>query len=294
MGTAALPESCSRLTPLFRGALFAMDDWRCNGHDTPGRREEWCADDRIVVTRRGAWELEIAGAPALADPGTTTFWNRETAFRVRHPIGGHDDCTVFRLNPAGSRALRELSPAPGRRQGHRTFAHRTRPIDGSSYLLHRRVLDRARAVGGVGQPLAIEEPALALLRHLVSPDDQQVPGALATSSRRAVALAREIIARDFHRPLTISGIAREARCSPFHLSRLFRRATGVSLHRAVVRLRLREGLERVLDEPSQLSRIALDTGFASHSHFTDAFRAEYGCAPSEARRNRASRRGRQA
>lgn len=284
MRRSPLPESCSRLTPLFQGALFAVDDWRCDGHDTPGRGEEGCTDDRIVITRRGAWELDIAGTPSLADPGTTTFWNRETPFRVRHPIGGRDDCTVFRLTAAGSLALRELS-AP---RGHQTFANRTRPIDGSTYLLHRRVLERARALGAAGQPLAIEEPALALLGRLVSTDEGTTRPALPASSRRAVDRAREVIARDFLRPLTISAIAREAHCSPFHLSRLFRRATGVSLYRAVVRLRLREGLERVLDEPGPFSRIALETGFASHSHFTDAFRAEYGCAPSAARRHRFS------
>ncbi len=294
MGATALPESCSRLTPLFRGSLFTVDDWRCNGHDTPGRQEEWCADDRIVVTRRGAWELEIAGAPSLADPGTATFWNRDTPFRVRHPIGGHDACTVFRLTPAGSLALGELSPAQGRGPRHQTFAQRTRPIDGSSYLLHRLVLERARAAGPAAQPLAIEEPALALLRRLGSPGKRPAPGPLPATSRRAVSRAREVIARDYLRPLTIAGIAGEARCSPFHLSRLFRRGTGVSLYRAVVRLRLREGLERILDEPGHLSRIALDTGFASHSHFTDAFRAEYGCSPSEARRLRALWRGRPA
>jgi AraC-like DNA-binding protein len=48
-------------------------------------------------------------------------------------------------------------------------------------------------------------------------------------------------------------------------------------------MRLRAGLERLLDEPVSVSTIALDSGFASHSHFTDAFRAEYGCSPSEAR-----------
>ena len=58
----------------------------------------------------------------------------------------------------------------------------------------------------------------------------------------------------------------------------------MSLYRTVVRLRLREGLERLLDEPGQVAAIALAVGFASHSHFTDAFRAEFGCPPSAARR----------
>jgi AraC family transcriptional regulator len=70
---------------------------------------------------------------------------------------------------------------------------------------------------------------------------------------------------------------------PFHLSRIFRRETGLTLHRAIVRLRLREGLERLLDEPQQISRIALDVGFSSHSHFTDAFRAEFGHSPQQVR-----------
>jgi AraC-like DNA-binding protein len=47
---------------------------------------------------------------------------------------------------------------------------------------------------------------------------------------------------------------------------------------------LREGLERLLDDPLHISRIALDVGFASHSHFTDAFRAEYGRSPQQVRR----------
>ncbi|HWM28278.1 MAG TPA: hypothetical protein VNQ14_07460, partial [Woeseiaceae bacterium] len=74
------------MTPLYRGALFAIDDWCCAGRDTPGRSEEWCQDDRIVVTRRGAWELEIAGSARLADPMTVTFWNRDSYYRVRHPV----------------------------------------------------------------------------------------------------------------------------------------------------------------------------------------------------------------
>jgi AraC family transcriptional regulator len=72
-------------------------------------------------------------------------------------------------------------------------------------------------------------------------------------------------------------------CSPFHLSRLFRRATGVTLYRTVVQMRLREGLERLLDQPEHVSMIALAVGFASHSHFADAFRSEFGCSPSQAR-----------
>ena len=57
----------------------------------------------------------------------------------------------------------------------------------------------------------------------------------------------------------------------------------MTLHRTLMRLRLRDGLERLLDSDESLSTIAHEVGFSSHSHFTDAFRAEFGCAPSHAR-----------
>lgn len=277
-----LPESCSSLALLYGGPLFTLGDWHCAGHDTPERTEEWCPVDRIVVTRRGAWELRIGRDTRLSDPLTATLWRRDTPYRVHHPVAGGDRCTVFRLTPLGSRTLWEFSP------GRHRWAARTRPLDGRGYLLHRRALERARRGHGAAGALGIEETALAVLHQVVSggATDTRVPRGAAAA--RYVDRARDIIARDFLRPLTVAAIARQVHCSPFHLSRLFRQATGVSLYRAVVRLRLRAALERVLDEPAMLATIALDCGFASHSHFTDAFRAEYGCAPSAARHWRSS------
>jgi AraC-like DNA-binding protein len=268
---------------LFHGEWFAIDDWRCSGEDTPARREEWSPDDRVVVTRRGAWELAVDGEARLADPVSATLWNRG-AYRVRHPVGGGDECTVFRLTAGGTRALRELAPSGGTRRPLRTFANRSRPIDGRGYLLHRRALANAARANGAADPLAVEEPGLAFLRLAAAGAMSPAETPSAPEASRYVDRARDILARDFRQPLTLGAIAREVHCSPFHLSRLFRRATGVTLYRAVVRLRLREGLERLLDQPEQVSTIALAVGFASHSHFTDAFRAEFGCPPSQARR----------
>ena len=281
MRPPSLPESCSHLTSLYGGDLFAVEDWRCSGADTPARQEEWSSDDRVVVTRRGAWELEVEGAARRADPVTVALWNRGP-YRVRHPVGGRDECTVFRLTAAGTGALGEAVPSRGCRGQRGTFIRPTRLLDGRAYLLHRRALSAAAL--GSPDPVAVEEPALEFLRIAAAHAESARAIPDAATGRRHVAGARDILARDFRRPLTIGHVARQVNCSPFHLSRLFRRATGVTLYQAVLRLRLREGLERLLDVPDGIASIALAVGFASHSHFTDAFRAEFGCPPSHARR----------
>lgn len=267
-----LPESCSRLTPLYRGALFAVEDWCCAGSDTA--REEWSSEDRVVMTRRGTWELEVAGQTRRADPTMVTFWKRAAPFRVRHPVPGGDRCTVFRLTQKGSEQLSEAAGKP--------FTTYSCPVNGRTYLAHRRTLERARRNPDYQDPLAVEESGLGFLGLLTGAGSG--PVGKSAGDRRYIERTRDIIAREFRTPLRLTSIATAVGCSPFHLSRLFHAATGTSLYRAVVILRLREALERLLDGEGTLSSIALEVGFASHSHLTDAFRAEYGCAPSEARR----------
>ena len=55
------------------------------------------------------------------------------------------------------------------------------------------------------------------------------------------------------------------------------------LHRYLTRLRLRAALERLAGGANDLTALALDLGFSSHSHFADAFRREFGRTPSAVR-----------
>jgi AraC family transcriptional regulator len=73
------------------------------------------------------------------------------------------------------------------------------------------------------------------------------------------------------------------RVSVFHLCRTFRAVTGQTIHAYRTQLRLRAALERV-EYASDLSAVALDLGFSSHSHFTAAFRRAFGVTPSGVRR----------
>ena len=83
---------------------------------------------------------------------------------------------------------------------------------------------------------------------------------------------------------SIARLAKVACLSPFHLCRVFRDMTGTSIYDYVLRERLAHSLDAVLDCGDDVTTIALDAGFASHSHFTARFREFFGVTPTALRR----------
>ncbi|MBI5721491.1 MAG: helix-turn-helix transcriptional regulator [Burkholderiales bacterium] len=106
---------------------------------------------------------------------------------------------------------------------------------------------------------------------------------------RPVARTVEAIGSEPERRWTLHELAALACVSPSHLAHVFRAETGLSVWGYVLRSRLARGLEAVLDSDAALTEVALDAGFASHSHFTAKFRTLFGCTPQQLRRG-ASRR----
>src|SRR5262249_444390 len=138
--------------------------------------------------------------------------------------------------------------------------------------------------------LAIEETCASLLTEaLANADEEQNmgPGKTRDGTRKAhrdlVDATRVMLPRRFREKLTLADLSPPVYSSSFHLARIFRRETGLSLHRQLTRLRLRHALEHLANGKPDLTMLALDLGFSSHAHFSHAFRREFGSAPSEIR-----------
>jgi AraC-like DNA-binding protein len=81
-------------------------------------------------------------------------------------------------------------------------------------------------------------------------------------------------------PPSLTELAGTLGCSPCHLSRSFHAAAGLSLRGYLGRLKARVAAERLAAGARHLTALALDLGYADHSHFTNSFRREWGVAPS--------------
>jgi AraC-like DNA-binding protein len=132
----------------------------------------------------------------------------------------------------------------------------------------------------------VEQDALALLGQVLAPAPSGAPRAAPEGARRRRALvegARAILARDPGRAHPLADVARALDISPSHLAHVFRAEAGMPLHRWLLHLRLAVALERLADGDAHLSALALDLGFATHSHFSAAFRRWCGVTPAQAR-----------
>ena len=93
-----------------------------------------------------------------------------------------------------------------------------------------------------------------------------------------------------HSKLSTDGLSESLNTSKFHLSRLFRGITGLSISQYHSQVKLHHVLTEVcekLDRPIEL--IADDFSYASNSHLTTSFKRYFNCVPREARRMLISR-----
>lgn len=92
------------------------------------------------------------------------------------------------------------------------------------------------------------------------------------------------ICAEFRKPLSLGKLAVQFGVTASHLSRVFRRVRGCKLHSYLTQLRLRSSLEMIERHRRDLTHVALELGFNSHSHFTSAFRQTFGLTPTNWRR----------
>jgi AraC-like DNA-binding protein len=112
---------------------------------------------------------------------------------------------------------------------------------------------------------------------------------LGPAQRLRVEQARALLASAPATHWDLQTLGKVLRSSPFHLARQFRAATGETISRYLLRLRLALAVERLAHGERDIAILALETGFAHHSHFTARFRSTFGMTPKQARATLTSR-----
>jgi AraC-like DNA-binding protein len=217
---------------------------------------------------------------------------REQPYRISNPAGAGDECLTLVFAPERLACL--LSSTVGA-ESLSSAAVASHCLLSPQLMLGRSLLYRRlqqRDIDG----LEAEETSLALFASVLlaaSAEPHRAPRVrrkttVARRHHQVETIKEALCARPHHR-WTLASLAHLTHTTPYHLTRLFRDDVGVPVHRYLMRVRMAQALDVVLDGGVDLTAVALAHGFASHSHFSASFRALFGWAPS-ALRNGAARR----
>jgi AraC-like DNA-binding protein len=263
--------------------LVSVRHVNCRGNCRHRSAEECASQTNIVFPFRGVYLRHVGSDQAVADANHVLFFNKGQGYQVSHPVAGGDTSLVVSIDET---TLAELVPRSLADAGALIFRRQHLRIDARAQALVM-LLNHSLRAGSI-EPLEAEGLSLTLISRAIGPRTSREPGA-SYSRRRLVDRVKVLLAGDLSRRWTLAEIAAEIRGSPVYLTQAFQQVEGLPLYRYHLRLRLARALDLVA-EREDLSGLAQDLGFSSHSHFTAAFRQAYGCTPTEFAKDFDSRR----
>lgn len=251
----------------------------CRGECRHRSAEEWAHATHLVFPYRGVYVRHLGRNDAVAEANQVLLFNAAESYRISHPVEGGDACLSFAI---GERFLLELAPKEHVREGD-TFAFRRQrlridPRAQALVALLRHSLNRK-----VVETLEAETLALTLVRRALGERTSHATRA-SLGRQKLVDRAKLVLSSDLARRWTLAEIAAEVGVSPVYLTQVFRQVEDVPLYRYQLRLRLARALD-LLGRYDDLTRLSMDLGFSSHSHFSSAFRQAYGRTPAEFQRS---------
>jgi AraC-like DNA-binding protein len=284
------PESRIAFTTLYESPLIGVYDYRCTLEQGGPAAEEESGEDNIVLMRHGAFCKHFEGRSVTANVNQAAFFSKGSTYRVSHPTDCGDRGTVFAVTSRVLRDIvRELDPSVDEHPDD-IFPFLTGPCTPDVFWRHRELVMRLEQAGPL-EHLWADVTALQIAADVLesafagygSPARPRRKDTAADHSARTEA-AKTYLASNLGEPVTLEDVAAAVNASPFNFARIFQQQAGVPVHRYLTMLRLRASLERLAEGAEDITGLALDLGFSSHSHFTDVFRREFGSTPSEVRK----------
>lgn len=295
---AVIPLSGRRdayVRDLVKAGEVVVGEFRCAPEEryfaTAGPITRHC----FVFPRTGVW-IQHEHRPAfVADSTRVTLYNPRQPYerRVLDPKGDHGDWIT--VSDRIAREVVNRVDGDAADSPEHVFRHAFAPARPALYLARRCLHEYVRR-SAEPDLLFVEETAVNLLAQLladlyepVAPHRRPRPQ-LARQHRDTIEDVRAHLNVTFCTNESLSAIADAVGTSVFHLCRLFRRGTGLTLHSYRHQLRLRNALEPLEQPDVDLLTVALDLGYSGHSHFTASFKRLFGLVPSQLR-NQITERG---
>ncbi|HEY7277169.1 MAG TPA: AraC family transcriptional regulator [Trebonia sp.] len=265
--------------PLATSDTVTVWDVACRGALKHESDEECAIATHVVFPYRGVYVHHVGRAESVAEANQVIFINENEPYRVSHPVDGGDAALSIGVSEA---TLLELAPKEYlRRNGQAAFNRSRLRVGADTQTLTARL--RHRLDRGATDDLEAESLTLTLLRGALGEGTSHA-AAGGPRPRKLVDRAKLVLAADLSRRWTLAEIASAVGGSPVYLTQVFQQMEGMPLYRYHLQLRLARALA-LLGDRVDLTSLAFELGFSSHSHFSAAFKQAYGQTPSAFQRS---------
>ena len=274
-GAGCVTEGGCR-TRLLQSPIGLVEDLRSFGVGVKKSRESFSADYQVCLPYRGLFVWHVGGDDVVGDANQVLFVAGGESYHLSQPRSSDYAELIITPDPE---LLDEVAEGPRASLSfHPLFQRRSRRAGFELQQSRTRFLQRATSADG--NESGLEEWMITLLRAALDTDRRTSEPSRTT--RRLISRAKEFLEANLASPIRLVDVARAVGASPAYLTDTFRRVEGIPLHGYLTQLRLARALVE-LRQADDLTRLALDLGFSSHSHFTATFRRAFGCTPSQFR-----------
>lgn len=227
---------------------------------------------QIILPYNGLFACSVGRQRRLIDANWTLFISPGQEYVVHHPLADTGDAALI-VTPSAQMLDELWSTQPtGKRFA---FTESSRPSSMPLRLMTQHLL---RFSAKANDPLRFDESVILALQEAFRSPVRGSRG----NSRSIVECAKEILHSRIGERVSLDDVAREIGVTPVYLTQEFARQEGVPLYRYFQHLRLSRALIE-LPRCGDITGLALDLGYSSHSHFSSLFRKVFGLSPSEYR-----------
>jgi AraC family transcriptional regulator len=269
-------------TLLFQSDLVKVGTFECAADDPCFRVSETLDNDVFVLPRKPVWIRRNGDEYQFVEPGAILMHRAGSRLERRRTSSSGERTYWFGVHPDSFVDALERYDLSTEDMGGALIA--------DLQFHHRLAVLLKQIECDPWDRLAVEEDVLSLYFEICERRADQVRkliparGVTAERQRRLVGRARAFLDAHLAENVGLETVARDAGSSLYHLCRVFREQTGLTMHAYRTRQRLGHALDRLVNGSStDLTDLALDLGFSSHSHLSRTFQKQMGVPPSAIR-----------
>ncbi|MFA6928996.1 MAG: AraC family transcriptional regulator [Lentisphaeria bacterium] len=152
------------------------------------------------------------------------------------------------------------------------------PVQQTLFAIIQELDNRAAVLSDAMLLVLLQQFLLSLIRHnLPEFFQEQAPK---NQDCEVITVIENFIANNLDNHHSLASLATICNLSQWYLNRIFFRKYGISINKFIIRERMREAAEQLLNSNKPIKTIALNCGFQNFSYFTRQFYTSYGMPPS--------------